>query len=802
MATSTLRWLATFRTNEAGGSYAGLAIDAAGNLYGGAVTDAYYDTGGNSYLFKLPAGTDTLVPLARFAEWYQRPLHTPVAGPAGDLYGVIPAAGSSPGFIYRFAAGTGALSTLVTFDRADGSGWGPSSELIMDGAGNLYGTTESGGSVDAGTVFRFDPATGMLTTLASFDPEYAEARTGYVPLGRLAMDRAGNLYGVTQTGPGDVGWGLGTVYMVAAGSGVVTTLASFDLPVGAYPAGGLILDAAGNLYGTTYMASTYGMGAVFRLDAATHALTVLAAFDSTTGGSSEGPLLADAAGNLYGTTTVGGAGGDGTVFRLDAATHAVTVLAAFSYDPYSYDNVHGAGPMAGLVAGPAGVLYGVTRPVLREPYPDGEGYMRYGGSVFAVSDTGFVVLRSPAAPALARASDTGVAGDGITALTRPVLAGTATVGSLVTLYSGADMLGTTTADAATGAWSLATALGPGAYGITATATDWSGTVSAASDSFALTILRTLPRCDLDGDGTSDILFTNATAAWDGTPARAMAQWRISDGAYASGATFATVDPAWSPATTGDFDGDGKADILWRHADGSLAMWLMDGTAALAGRTIYTPAAGLASAVAGTGDFNRDGRADILIGQETVHEGTPYLALQLWQMDGLAPLAVGTLAAVEASWRVEGVDDFDGDGRADILWRHADGAVAAWLMDGATCLGGGTFGHVGPEWSVAGCGDFDGDGRADILWRGIDGSAAIWLMDGAAGLGGATIGNPGTNWIIGSIGDFNSDGRADILWRQMAAPDSGGTELAIWLMDGLEVAGGGTLGRAGAEWQIA
>jgi uncharacterized protein (DUF362 family) len=173
----------------------------------------------------------------------------------------------------------------------------------------------------------------------------------------------------------------------------------------------------------------------------------------------------------------------------------------------------------------------------------------------------------------------------------------------------------------------------------------------------------------------------------------------------------------------DFDGDGKADILWQHTDGTLAVWFMDGTAILpkSGGVEVVPSPWQ---IKGVGDFNGDGKADILW-QHT--DGT----VAIWFMNGTTVGSEsGGIAMVPSPWQIKGVGDFNGDGNADILWQHTDGTVAIWFTDGTTILPtSGGVGVIPNAWQIKGIGDFNGDGRADILWQHTDGTVAIWFMNG-------------------------------------------------------------------------
>jgi uncharacterized repeat protein (TIGR03803 family) len=129
--------------------------------------------------------------------------------------------------------------------------------LIADAAGNLYGTTGYGGANNDGTIFKIAAGTGDLTTLATFDGSQGE-----YPSAGLIADAAGNLYGTAFYGGSG---GDGTVFELAAGSSTITTLAEFDGDNGAFPMTSLIADASGNLYGTTFEGGTNSVGTVFEL---------------------------------------------------------------------------------------------------------------------------------------------------------------------------------------------------------------------------------------------------------------------------------------------------------------------------------------------------------------------------------------------------------------------------------------------------------------------------------------------------------------------------------------------------------
>ena len=241
-----------------------------------------------------------------------------------------------------------AIFTLLYSFKGGTDGDAPVAGLLRDGAGNLYGTTFHGGAFGNGTVFKLD-ATGTETVLHSF----AGGADGSGPYSGVIRDAAGNLYGTTYFGGGIPTCDCGTVFRVDV-TGAETVLHSFDAADGAGPQAGLIRDAAGNFYGTTYYGGAFNNGTVFKLDR-TGAETVLYSFTGgNDGGGPQAGLLRDALGNLYGTTQYGGFPGSGAVIKLDT-TGTETVLHGF------FDHPDGKSPYAGLVGDAAGKLYGTTQ---------------------------------------------------------------------------------------------------------------------------------------------------------------------------------------------------------------------------------------------------------------------------------------------------------------------------------------------------------------------------------------------------------------------------------------------------------
>lgn len=299
---------------------------------------------------------------------------------AGNFYGTTQGGAC-------LAGGIAFCGTVFTLDPAgnetiltrlggvSGAPTNPYANLVRDTAGDLYGTTRDGGAFGLGTVFKID-ASGNGTVLHSF-----LFSDGAEPYGGLVMDTAGNLYGTTSAGgPGTPGTVFGTIFKLDT-SGNYTVLHTFTLSDGAGPTAAPIMDAAGNLYGTTSGGGSsidtgvcsiditnFGCGTVYKLDPSGN-LIVLHNFTGGDGWSPSAPLIMDNAGNLYGTTTAGGStfngaactlsgglgqNGCGTVFKLDPFGN-LTVLHSFT------GGSDGAAPYyGGLVMDAANNVYGTT----------------------------------------------------------------------------------------------------------------------------------------------------------------------------------------------------------------------------------------------------------------------------------------------------------------------------------------------------------------------------------------------------------------------------------------------------------
>jgi uncharacterized repeat protein (TIGR03803 family) len=355
-----------------------LISDIAGNLYGVTAGGGEDQPGCCGTVFKLaPDGSETVLYAFQSGSDGTDPNGILAKDNAGNLYGTASGGGGvcQPnvcGAVFRLAPdGT---ETILHAFTGGSDGETPQGGVIADASGNLYGTAEAGGDLSdcneagCGTVFKVAPD-GTVTVLHAF-----QGSDGWQPRGTLMMDGSGNLYGTTAMG-GNMedcaGNGCGTVFEVSP-DGTETVLYAFKGSDGETPLGGVIADSAGNLYGTTLYGGASNVGTVFKL-APNGAESVLHSFQMSgvDGAEPEAGLIMDNRGDLYGTTFDGGSGcrdGCGTAFKLTPGS-IETIL-------YAFGQKHGSRPTAALLAGKNGLLYGTT--------PDGGAKQR--GVVFSVKE--------------------------------------------------------------------------------------------------------------------------------------------------------------------------------------------------------------------------------------------------------------------------------------------------------------------------------------------------------------------------------------------------------------------------------
>jgi uncharacterized repeat protein (TIGR03803 family) len=373
---TTLTTLFNFNGTNGDLAESGLIMDNGGNLYGTTFYGgAAAGSAGYGTVFELSGPThQNFTTLVNFnSSTGAQPSGELTLDPDGNLYGVTggPAGGGS---VFQLSGPTHqTLSTLVRFNGTNSAA--PVAAVIEDASGNLYGTTQLGGASGDGTVFELaGPSHTTLSTLVTFTSGYnSGSGNGGIPTAGLTADPAGNLYGATRQGGTH---GDGEIFELSGASHqnfrVLASLTSANQA----PFGAVAFDAQGNLYCSSNEGGTDGT--VFELSGPNFQnLTTLLNFNGSNGSGPEGGLLVDAAGNLFGTTYGGGLYGDGTVYELGGVGHqTLTTL-------LNFNGADGMTPVQGLTADSAGDLFGTA--TYGGTYSDGVAF-ELSGTGFVVPE--------------------------------------------------------------------------------------------------------------------------------------------------------------------------------------------------------------------------------------------------------------------------------------------------------------------------------------------------------------------------------------------------------------------------------
>lgn len=233
--------------------------------------------------------------------------------------------------------------------------------------------------------------------------------------------------------------------------------------------------------------------------------------------------------------------------------------------------------------------------------------------------------------------------------------------------------------------------------------------------------------DLNGDGRADLI-------WQNTSTGAIATWYLNGFDVIATLNISQVtDLAWHIVGSGDLNGDGYADLVWQHdGDGGVAVWFMRGTQILSTQFLSIPAVADTNwRIRGVADANGDGMADLIWEHQTLG------SLAIWFMNGAQVIGTQMLSIpqIDPVWQIVGAGDTDGDGKPEIIWQHqTQGWLAAWSLNGAQAFNTRYLSiNQMPDrtWKIRGVGDVDGDGRADLIWQNTTtGGLGVWLLNGA------------------------------------------------------------------------
>ena len=748
----------------------GIAADGAGNLY---VSSSTYGVG------EVPAGCSSGTCLIWLGGNFfasgggnSGALAVAVDG-AGDVY-VSPGGGLPGGAVAEvLEMPPGCVSSSCVNVIASSFGGQPLTGVAVDGSGNVYGAEE-----DSGIVEKWPPG-------CTFSPGCPATVFPAAPPKGVALDGAGNVY--ISTTNNQLMWIPSQCF---SGSCTITTLASnFDLP------NGMAVDGAGNVYVADYFNS-----AVKEVSGPTPpSLT----FASTNVGSqsSDSPqtVLLRNIGNE--TLNFPQSPNVSASFTLDGSatcsSSSAGTLAAGTTCNLALDFIPTTrGPITGTVvltdndlnANPA-----VTQSIV----------VRGTATAPALITPTVTVTPNPSSINSAQSMSVGVTVTG--GAGNPIPTGS------VSLSSGSYTATLTLGSGSTSFTISAGSLPVGNDTLTGTYTPDSGSSSiynSATGSVPVTVSHAIGSCttpnpnpnpnpesfaaqgDFNGDCKSDILWQNGPSGGD------LNEWLMNGTtATSSGSPGSAGSPPWFIQGIGDFNGNGQADVLWQNATtGEVYIWLIKGTSVTSSGSLGAVASEWN--IVGVGDFDGDGKADILWKNSSTGQ------VYIWLMNGTTVASGGSPGTVASDWKVAGIGDFDGNGKADILWQNSStGQIYIFLMNGTTVASGGSPGSVTPSsgWAIQGVGDFDANGKSDILWQNTtSGQVDIWLMNGTTVTRDGSPGTVASGWKIAGVGDYDGDGKTDILWQ-----NSTSGQVYIWLMNGTAVTSGGSPGSVAPSsgWQI-
>jgi hypothetical protein len=266
--------------------------------------------------------------------------------------------------------------------------------------------------------------------------------------------------------------------------------------------------------------------------------------------------------------------------------------------------------------------------------------------------------------------------------------------------------------------------------------------------------------DINGDAKADLLFHNAAAK--------QFSYRLMDGTSTKNSSLiGGVGTGYWIAATGDFDGDGHADLAWTNSARHVYLWLGNGSG-FSSRQTDDYASGWV--ISGAGDVDGDGRDDLIFHNASTRQFT------YWVMSGATVLGTRSIGGVGAGYRVAATGDFNGDGKLDVVWTSSALDLYLWLGNGSTFTSA-KIGTYPAGWAVAGAGDVDGDGQADLLFHNASAAKFSYrIMHGTTTVRSALL-SVGAGYHVAATGDYNGDGRDDLVWTSSAR------DLYMWLGNG-------------------
>lgn len=292
---------------------------------------------------------------------------------------------------------------------------------------------------------------------------------------------------------------------------------------------------------------------------------------------------------------------------------------------------------------------------------------------------------------------------------------------------------------------------------------------------SLPVNAAVKKTDFNGDGKADLFLQNAYTG-------GLSAWLINGTSVLQNISYGTVSPSTGNAPIGikDFNADGRTDLLWYNGKtGALSAWLLNGGTVLQNVSYGTVNRTGGWVPAGLDDFNGDGKGDVLL----FNSNTGGVAS--WLINGTAVSQIASYGTLNISggWVPIGTKDANGDGRSDLFFFNTwTGGLSAWLVNGSTVLQNANYGNVniGGGWTPMGLEDFNADGRGDVLlYNPYTGGIGAWLLNGGTVLQSVSYGNLDiTKWSLSALKDVNGDSRADLIFynRYTGA-------VSAWLING-------------------
>ncbi len=613
---ATLTDLADFNGTTGSNPEAPLVALSNGLFYG---TTYNGGANGDGTVYEFNANTNTITKLADFNGTNgSNPVASLVALSNGVFYGTTYYGGANnKGTVYEFNANTNTITDIADFNGRNGSN--PYASLVAAGNGVFYGTTDIGGVNNNGTVYEFNANTNTVTKLADFN-----GTNGTNPDASLIAFSNGVFYGTAFGGGAN---GDGTVYEFNANINTITKLADFDGTNGTAPYASLVAGGNGVFYGTTFYGGATNDGTVYEFKANTNTINKLADFNGTNGTNPGASMVALSNGFFYGTTYNGGANGDGTIYEFNANTNSITKIADFN-------GTNGTNPVASLVAGSNGFFYGTTA---------------YGG---ANNDGDIYNIQLSVTP-----TPNDLNGDGKSDL---LWRNSATGENVVWFMNGSTLSSYQDIfpvydknwfEVGTGDFN-----GDGKTDILwrnlATGEDVVWIMNGSTLLTSQDILAVPDRNwnivgtgDVNNDGKTDILWRNSATGEN-------VVWFMNGTTLSSTQDILPVyDTNWQIVGTGDFNKDGNIDIVWRNkATGEDEVWFMNGTTISSTSDLQAPAISDTNwHIMGTGDFNGDGNTDLVWRNSKTGENV------IWFMNGIAMSSYqDTLAVPDQNWQIVGL----------------------------------------------------------------------------------------------------------------------------------------------------